>query len=198
MKLHYSPTSPFVRKVLVVAHEKGLAERIEILASSPWERNELAEDNPIGKIPALVTDDGLVLFDSRVIAEYLDDLGAGAKLFPSGQGRWKTLRLAALGDGILDAGVSIAIEGRRDKAHWSDWHVGRQREKINRGLDALEHEAGELDGSVDIGKITVGCALGYVAFRNFIGDWSAGRPRLSAWYATFARRPSMQSTAPKG
>jgi glutathione S-transferase len=197
VKLHYSPTSPYVRKVMVVAHEKGLADQIETVANSPWDENDLSKVNPIRKIPALVTDDGVALFDSRVICEYLDDLGNGDALFPTGDERWNVLRMAAMGDGILDAGVSISIEGRRDKKHWSDWHVGRQKEKINQTLDALETEAAGLNGAVDIGKITVAIALGYIAFRGFIGDWTEGRPSLAAWYEKFAERPSMKATEHK-
>ncbi len=197
MKLHYSPTSPYVRKVMVVAHEKGLVDQIETAANSPWDENDLSKDNPIRKIPALVTDDGMVLFDSRVICEYLDDLGNGEALFPTGGERWSVLRKAAMGEGILDAGVSISIENRRDKEHWSDWHVGRQKEKINQTLDALESEAAGLDGPVDIGRITVGCALGYITFRGFVGDWTEGRPALTAWYEGFKERPSMKATEHK-
>ena len=197
MKLHYSPTSPYVRKVLVVAHEKGVEGNIERARNSPWEENELPNDNPIGKLPTLVADDGMALFDSRVICEYLDDLGAGPALFPAAPDRWKVLRAAAIAEGILDAGVSISIENRKDKQHRSKWHVGRQKEKINRCLDTLEAEADSLDGPIDIGKITAACAVGYIAFRNFIGDWRQGRPKLSAWYDDFAGRPSMQATEHK-
>lgn len=197
MKLHFSPTSPYVRKVRVVAAEKGLAGKIELLSSSPWVENDLPKANPSGRVPTLVTGDGTALFDSRVIAEYLDDIGDGGKLFPSGAARWPVLRTAALAEGILDAGVSIANERRKDKAHWSDWYIGRQKDKINRTLDTLEREAGSLSGPVDIAQIGVGVALGYTAFRKHVDDWSKGRPKLAAWYEGFRTRPSMASTEPK-
>lgn len=197
MKLHFSPTSPYVRKVRVVAAEKGLDERIELVPSSPWVENDLPTANPSGRVPTLIADDGTALFDSRVIAEYLDDMGSGAKLFPSGPARWPILRTAALAEGILDAGVSIANERRKDKAHWSDWYIGRQKDKINRSLDVLEREAASLSGPVDIAQIGVGVALGYIAFRSHVDDWRRGHPALTAWYEGFSKRPSMTATEPK-
>jgi glutathione S-transferase len=197
MKLHFSPTSPYVRKVRAVAHEKGLADRIELLSSSPWVENDLPAANPSGRVPTLVTDDGTALFDSRVICEYLDDMGGGGTLFPKGGNRWQVLRTAAIAEGILDAGVSIANERRKDKAHWSDWYIGRQQGKINRSLDMLEAEADTLDGPLDIAQIGAGVALGYIAFRKHIDDWRAGHPSLTAWYERFSQRPSMKATEPK-
>ena len=198
MKLHFSPTSPYVRKVRAVAQEKGLADRIELLDSSPWVENDLPSANPAGRVPTLVTDDGTALFDSRVICEYLDDMGGGETLFPKGGNRWQVLRTAALAEGILDAGVSIANERRKDKAHWSDWYIGRQKDKINRSLDLLEAEAAKLDGPLDIAQIATGVALGYIEFRKHVDDWRAGHPKLTAWYETFSQRPAMKETAPKG
>jgi glutathione S-transferase len=197
VKLHFSPTSPYVRKVRVVAAEKGLAGRIELQTSSPWVENDLPLANPSGRVPTLVTDDGMALFDSRVICEYLDATGAGAQLFPFGPARWPVLRTAALAEGILDAGVSIANERRKDKAHWSDWYIGRQKDKINRTLDALEREAASLSGPVDIAQVGVGVALGYTAFRKHVDDWRQGHPKLTAWYEGFSQRPSMKATEPK-
>lgn len=197
MKLHFSPTSPYVRKVRAVAAEKGLADRIELYANSPWVENDLPQANPSGRVPALETDDGTALFDSRVICEYLDDMGGGETLFPKGGNRWQVLRTAAIAEGILDAGVSIANERRKDKAHWSDWYIGRQQDKINRSLDALEAEVDKLSGPVNIAQIGVGVALGYIAFRGHVDDWRAGHPKLEAWYAEFSQRPSMTSTEPK-
>ena len=197
MKLHYGTASPYVRKVMVVAHEKGLIDDIELISNSPWEENDLGKYNPVGKIPALEMDDGMVLVDSRVICEFLDARGGGDPLYPQGRNRWRVLRQAALGDGILEAGVGLAIEGRKDPAHWSEWYAERLREKINRTLDCLETEAGSLDGPLDIGALTVGCALGYLDFRGYVGDWRPGRPELANWYADFAGRPSMQATEPR-
>ncbi|MEO1250707.1 MAG: glutathione S-transferase, partial [Pseudomonadota bacterium] len=100
-------------------------------------------------------------------------------------------------EGILDAGVSIANERRKDEAHWSDWFIGRQKEKINRSLDVLENEADSLDGPINAAQIGVCIALGYIEFRNHIDDWRANRPKLTAWYEEFSKRPSMVETAPK-
>ena len=197
MKLHFSPTSPYVRKTLVTAHETGQADDIEKMRNSPWEENDLTNDNPIGKVPALVLDDGTTLFDSRVICEYLDANSASPSLFPSGAARWTALRLAAIGEGIMDAGVGITIERRKADAEHSDWYIDRQKEKIARALDALESQVDDLGEPLDIGKITVGCALGYILFRDFIGDWRPDRPKLAAWYDDFATRPSMRATEPK-
>ena len=197
MKLHFSPTSPYVRKVRAVAEEKGLAGQIELLSSSPWVENDLPQANPSGRVPALVTDDGTVLFDSRVICEYLDDMGGGETLFPKGGNRWQVLRTAAIAEGILDAGVSIANERRKDQAHWSDWFIGRQKDKINRSLDLLEREIDSLSGPLTIAQIAVGVALGYTAFRKHVDDWRQGHPKLTAWYEDFAKRPSMKATEPK-
>jgi glutathione S-transferase len=198
VKLHFSPTSPYVRKVRAVAHEKGLTDRIELLSSSPWVENDLPAANPSGRVPALITDDGTALFDSRVICEYLDDMGGGDTLFPKGGNRWQVLRTASIAEGILDAGVSIANERRKDEAHWSDWYIGRQKDKINRSLDLLEAEVGTLSGPLDIAQIGVGVALDYIEFRGHVDDWRAGHPKLTAWHETFAKRPSMETTAPKG
>lgn len=197
MKLHYGTISPYVRKVMLVAHEKGLIGRIELILDNPWEESGLADHNPIGKIPALEIGDGMVLFDSRVICEYLDAHGSGPALHPQGEDRWPVLRLGALGDGLLEAGVGLAIETRKDPVHWSEWYAGRLREKLHRTLDCLETEAASLEGPIDIGRLTVGCALGYLDFRGFAGDWRPNRPNLTEWYAAFAERPSMQATEPK-
>ncbi len=198
MKLRFSPTSPYVRKCLAVAIETGLEERIEIVDTNPLDPGtDLPENNPLGKIPALVTDDGEALYDSRVICEYLDSLHDRAKLFPaSGEARWRTLKLMALADGIEDAAVLRMFERRRPAEKRSaDWNA-RQRKKVTRALDALEEEAPSFEG-VDIGLIAAACALGYLDFRFPDEDWRNGRPRLEAWYEEFAKRPSLARTVPK-
>ena len=201
MLLHTNPASPFGRKVAVVAHETGLASRIEIRdqAVSPVSPNDaVAAANPLGKIPCLVTDDGEALYDSRVIAEYLDGLHGGTRLFPAGgEARWRTLRRQALGDGIMDAAVAARYEAvLRPEAHrWDGWVEGQKR-KVARGLDRLEAEAADLDG-VDIGLIAAGCALGYLDFRYPDWPWRPARPRLAAWFERFDARASMQQTRPR-
>jgi glutathione S-transferase len=201
MKLHYSIASPYVRKVMAVAIETGLRERLELLERkmSPVSPSaELNRDNPLGKIPCLVTDDGLALYDSRVICEYLDGLHDGPRMFPAaGPARWEALRRQAEGDGILDAAVGTRYETflRPEERRWPDWVQG-QKAKIARALDALDGEAASFGETVDIGTITIGCALGYLDFRYAADDWQRGRPKLAAWYDVFARRPSMAETAP--
>ena len=200
MQLRYSPTSPYVRKVMATAIETGLDKEIEKIPTNPWDAaTDLPSDNPIGKVPALVIDGARVLFDSPVICEYLDSLHDGAKLYtPSGDARWSTLRLQALGDGILDAAVLRLLEGRRpEERQSSDW-VERQKNVVNRALDTLENEADGLErDTAGIGHVTVGCALGYLDFRFPNDDWRRGRPKLTQWYEKFSQRASMKETVPK-
>jgi glutathione S-transferase len=201
MKLYHSAASPFVRKSLVAAHETGLAGRIEIatIALTPVASNaQLNEENPLGKIPALVLEDGTTLFDSRVICEYLDTLHDGPRLFPADEReRWTALRRQALADGLLDAAILCRYETflRPPERQWSDWIEG-QRSKFRRALDALEGEAERFGDTVDIGTISAGCAADYLDFRSLDDGWREGRPRLAAWLEGFAARPSMQATRP--
>ena len=199
MKLHYSPASPYVRKVMAAAVETGLDERIELIPTKTHDPDpELARHNPLSKVPALITDGGEKLFDSPVICEYLDSLHDGPKLFPlSGEARWRVLRLQALGDGVLDAAVLCRMEGFRPPELRSAEFVAQQKGKVDSALDALEQEVGGFGDAVTIATITVGCALGYLDFRFSEDDWRAGRPALAAWYADFAKRPSMVRSAPR-
>jgi glutathione S-transferase len=202
LRLHYSYASPYVRKVMAVAIETGQQEKLELTArkvSPVAPDGEVNRDNPLGKVPCLVTDDGLALFDSRVICEYLDSLHGGAKMFPAGgPARWTALRRQAEGDGILDAGVMTRYETflRPEARRWPDWILG-QKAKIARALDALEAEAASFGATVDIGTITIGCALGYLDFRYAADDWRVARPRLAGWFERFEKRPSMATTVPK-
>jgi glutathione S-transferase len=203
MKLRYSPTSPYVRKVMVVALETGLAERIERIptAVAPTKPNEeVARENPLVKVPALTTDDGLVLYDSPVICEYLDTLHDGTKLFPpNGKARWLALRQQALGDGILDAAILGRYEILRPKEYqWQDW-LDAQMRKVRGALAALEMEAeaGELGGPLTIGHITIACALGYLDFRYQSEAWRTKHRRLAVWADEVAQRKSIQLTLPK-
>lgn len=202
MKLRYSPASPYVRKCLVLAHEAGLAGRVELVPTVTADpASGLAHDNPLGKIPALATDDGQILFDSPVICEYLDSLkGGGTFLPPAGPARWTTLRRQALADGILDASLLRRYESLRPADEQSPgWH-DKQKSVVARALDALEAEAerlGDPAGPTDIGRIAIACALGYLDFRFAADAWREGRPKLSRWYEGFARRPSMAATVPK-
>ena len=199
MKLRFSPTSPYVRKVCVVTHETGLFGRLEIVPTNVWASDtDIGRDNPLGKVPALTADGGEVLFDSPVICEYLDSLHDGVKLFPPvGGARWTALRRQALGDGILDAAVLRLLEGKRKDSERSASWLDRQRTAIGRALDALEEEAADFGRGITIGHVAIACALGYLDFR-FPGDnWRNLRPTLTEWYEDFAQRPSMTRTVPK-
>jgi glutathione S-transferase len=194
IRLYTSKTTPFGRKVLMVAHEIGLADRLRLEIVADTASEELARVNPLNKIPALALDDGSTLFDSRVICEYLDSLH-GARLHPAeGPERWRALRLQALADGICEAAVSRLLEGRRPPAlQWADW-VAKQRRKVTQGLDALERET--LPHTPDIGALALLVALGYLDFRFGEDAWRQGRPRLAAWFTTCSDRPSFRATAP--
>ncbi|MBO9353211.1 glutathione S-transferase [Bordetella petrii] len=200
MKIYFSPSSPFVRKCMVVAHETGLAARIEKLpaAAHPVNRDQsIIASNPLGQVPTLLTDDGLALYDSRVICEYLDDLGAG-KLFPAaGAARWQALADQALADGILGAALLARYEitVRPEPNRWSGW-VDGQMGKVADALKNFEQRASSLGGRLDIGTITLACALGYLDFRYADYDWRGNHPGLAQWYAEFGQRPSLRETAP--
>ncbi len=201
MKLFYSPASPYVRKCMVVAHELGLAGRIEHLAAAanPVNRDpNIVRVNPLGKVPTLFTDDGAVLYDSRVICEYLNALGNGS-LFPAEAAqRWTTLTEQALGDGILDAALLARYEGamRPEPLRWADWSAG-QIDKIRTGVAAIDARADGFGARVDIGTITFGCVLGYLDLRFPDLNWRAGNGRVAQWFERFNARPSMQATLPR-
>jgi glutathione S-transferase len=201
MKLHHSPRSPYARKVVVLTHEAGITSQVELVSSnaSPIALNDgLAQDNPLGKIPCLVMASGEAIYDSRVIAEYLDSLHAGHKLFPhEGPARWVALRRQALADGICDASLLARYETflRPKDRQWDDWLKG-QTQKVNRALDVLERDVASFPVLPDIGQIAVAVALGYRDFRFARDDWRTTRPKLAAWYEVFGRRPSMQATQP--
>ncbi|MBL27908.1 MAG: glutathione S-transferase [Rhodospirillaceae bacterium] len=198
MKLLYTPPSPFFRKVMAMAIETGLDARIELVEVHPFEREQaLAAENPLGRVPTLVTDDGLTLFESDVVCAYLDTLHDGSPMIPmEPERRWPVLRVQAIADGILDASVQRRYESLRPAAlQWSDWS-DRQKRKVMRGLDALENDAASREGPLDLGKIAVGCVLGYLDFRFPDDRWRDGRPELAAWFATFDERPSMRKTRP--
>ena len=197
MKLHWSPRSPFVRKVMIAAHECGLADRITpvrtvVAMTSP--NAELLADNPLSKIPTLLLDDGTVLYDSLVICEYLDTLHDGTKLFPAQPAaRWTALRRHALGNGLLD--LLVLWRNERDRPQPSQPHLKAFAIKGDSALDALEREAAALAADpFDIGKLTIGCALSYADFRFSDRDWRERRPQLASWHAAVAQRPSVRAT----
>lgn len=199
MKLYYSPTSPYVRKVNVCAMELGLDNRLEWIVTNPWESDEnLLGNNPLSKVPTLLTDEGIVLYDSPVICEYLDSLKYEKKLIPvAGKERWEALCLQALGDGILDAAVLRFLERKRSTTQQSnDWN-DMQRNAILRGLQYLENIVSSWETRFKIGQIAVACALGYLDFRFAEEDWRQARPALAKWYAEIVQRESMQATIPQ-
>jgi len=202
MKLLHSPSSPYVRKALVLAMETGLDRKIETVTVTTTPiapASEVTARNPVSKIPALI-DGSLTLYDSPVVCEYLDSKHRRKKLFPAkGKARWAALRQQALGDGLLDAALLARYEGflRPADKRWSEWSDG-QMTKINGALDAMEKEAAALKGALTIGHITIGCALGYLDFRFGELGWREKRKKLAAWYAKFAQRPSMKATMPPG
>jgi len=184
MILRYSAASPYARKIRIAADLLGLSGRIEVVAASTTDpADTLRAQNPLGKAPTLILDDGSALYDSRVIADYLDHLGGG-KLIPSAPRRFEVLRQQALGDGINDAALLIRYETATRRPELRDRDaIDLQQGKIDRALAALE--AAPPEGPVDIGQIAVACALGYLDLR-FEGAWRAGHPKLVAWLDDFA------------
>ena len=195
--LHWSPRSPFVRKVMVAAHELGLAGRIDTrrtLVRMGAPNAGLLPDNPLSKIPTLVLPDGSALYDSLTICEYLNDAAGGA-LFPTGEARWPVLTRQALGNGLLD--LLVLLRNERDKpaesqtAEWLDSFAT----KVAATLARFERDAaGWPAGRCDIGDIAIGCALSYLDFRFPDLGWRNGHPALTAWHAAIAARPSFAAT----
>lgn len=198
MKIYFSPFSPYVRKCLVTGHELGLNDRIQLLPSNanPVQRDqEIIAKNPLGKVPTFFTDDGQVLYDSRVICEYLNDL-AGGTLFPSaGKARWETLTLQSLGDGMLDACLLARYEdvARPEVLRWAEWRAA-QLDKVETSLAHLEADPRQLADRVDIGSLTMGCALWYLDLRFATLGWRDRYPRVAQWFAAFGQRPSMEAS----
>jgi len=195
LTLRYSPASPYARKILIAAALLGLAERIataNVDFADP--SDSITRQNPLGKIPTLVLEDGATLYDSRVIAEYLDHLAGGGRLFPTEPARrFDALRWQALGDGINDAALLLRYEeaSRPEDKRFGVW-TALQQGKVDRGLAALE--ASPPAGEIDIGHIAVATALGYLDLR-FSGAWRANHPRLVAWLDDFARKtPAFEAT----
>ena len=201
MKLFWSSRSPFVRKVMVVAHETGMNNRIEklpvVVSMTSEPTAQVMLHNPLNKIPTLITDEGLVLFESVVICEYLDSLHSGPKLFPVQAGqRWKALRWQALGSGMLEAELLWRSELRRPQGSQMAVVIHAFEKKIGTALDMLEIEADQLKMEpYGIGHVSIACALAYLDFR-FIGyDWRKGHPEIAGLFTTLSARPAMQATA---
>jgi glutathione S-transferase len=197
MQLFYSPSSPYVRKVSVVAYETGYKIDFVPAAARPTNRDaNVVVKNPSGKIPTAVLEDESPLYDSRVITRWLDSHNSGPKLYPEGDALWPVLRREAMADATLEAALLIRYETvqRPEELRWPDWVRG-QKEKIHSSFEQLEREAEEFAG-IDAGLIAIGCAIGFIDFRFPDWGWRATCPSLAAWYEQFVLRPSMQATAP--
>jgi glutathione S-transferase len=197
MILRTSPPSPFGRKVLLAANLLGLSKELTIEKADPSDANDtLRGQNPVGKIPILILDDGTTLFDSRVILEYLDHHAGGGKILPhEPKARFSALRLQALADGVTDASLLVLYEGRfrateRHEPKWLDY----QNEKIRRGFAALEATPPPVDAIPNVGQIALACLLGHRDLR-FKGTWREDNPKLVAWLERFAAQvPAFNET----
>lgn len=199
MKLHWSPRSPYVRKVMVAAHELGLVDRltcVRSLAAMATPNPAIMADNPLSKIPALVLDDGQVLIDSSVIVEYLDDLAGGGKLLPTrSPARWEALSRQALASGLLDLLILWRNEREKPQAQQTQAWLDAFGVKVGATLDRFENDAPAFAAKpFDVGHIALGCALSYADFRFPNLGWRDGHPALTAWHTGFAARPSAVAT----
>lgn len=202
MKLLFAPTSAFVRKVMVCAHFSGLAERIGMLdsAAHPVQRDpRIGAHNPLAKVPTMLLDDGMALYDSRVICEYLAESGANDHLFPAaGPARWLALQRQALGDGLIDAALLARYEhsARPPEIQWSAWRQAKLA-SVQACLRSIETMAPTLGVALPtIGDVAIACALGYLDFRFPELAWRAGSPQTAAWFARFEALPAMRHTQP--
>jgi glutathione S-transferase len=200
MKLYGSLTSPYVRKARVLLREKNLP--CEFVVADAWAADSpIPPLNPLGKVPVLALDNGEVLFDSPVIAEYLDSLKAPALLPAAGEARWQALRWEALADGILDAVVARFLESRRPAAQQSAENIQRQEGKVARALEYAERHLGSgpwlLSDRFTLADLVVAVALEYTDFR-YPHDWRGRHPRLGSWHAGIGARPSFIETLPPG
>ncbi|SAL70099.1 glutathione S-transferase family protein [Caballeronia humi] len=203
MKLHWSPRSPFVRKVMVCAYEAGVADKFECVRSPvamDKPNLELLHDNPLSKLPTLVLDDGFALFDSSVICEYLDSLHDGAHLFPAaGRERFIALQQQAFADGLLDVLLLWRQERNKPQSQQRPEWLAAFAVKSDASLDSLDKLAPQLRlEAIQIGDIAIACVLAYYDFRLPDLQWREGRPALTAWHACFAERDSMRRTEPGG
>jgi len=198
MKLFYSRTSPYARKVRVTAEEKGLAERLELYVCDPHEKDpRLLAVNPLSRVPTLVMDDGEPLFDSPVICEWLDSLVEWPRLIPQdGPQRWAVLRGQALADGMLDDAVGIVMERKRSRQQQSAELNAARATALMRCIDLCESDLSWIPGPLNLAHIAVGCTLGYLDFRLPEIEWRREHPKVEDWFEELAGRPSMRSTEP--
>jgi glutathione S-transferase len=202
LKLYWSSRSPYVRKVMVSAHELGLTGAIEtsrVVVAMIKLSDEVLAHNPLNKIPTLVLENGAALFDSPVICEYLDSISDGRSLFPTGAKRWQALQMQALGDGMMDLLTQRLGELNRPPERRSDQHLVAWTKKLFLAYDFAERliveEESEGENQLHIGHVALGCALAHVDFRFSDDVWRNERPSLAAWYERHSARPSMAATA---
>jgi glutathione S-transferase len=201
MILRFSPSSPFVRKVRIAVSLLGFDNDVTLERADTTDPNDsLRKINPLGKIPALIVEDGSAIYDSRVILDYLDEVAGGGKIVPrDAKRRLEALRLQALCDGILDASILTIYEGRfrKPEMHEPKW-LELQAGKVARALAVLEAEPPTLDPMPHVGQIALACALGYRDFR-FGGSWRSDHPQLGGWLERFAAQiPAFAATNPAG
>lgn len=198
MKLFYTNTSPYSRKVRITLLEKGLDGDVELVLCNPFEdATELKSFNPLGKIPTLVLDDGRAVYDSTVICEYLDRLNTNRELVPSSNDtRLLVNTWQALADGIVDASYNIVMEGRRDESERSQSSVDRWKGSIVDTLTQVERQIATLPDEVTMAQISLASALGYLDFRLSYLEWRHRQANTAAWYEEFAKRTSMVATQP--
>lgn len=193
-----SPSSPFGRQVRIAVDVLGLGDRVEVAAANTLDPDrDFLVQNPLGKIPILLGDDGTALHDSRVIVEYLDHLAGGGLLYPGGAARFGALVQQSLMNGLLDAALLQVYEGRYRPAemHVATW-LDMQRGKVERALARAEQAYAADEPAIHVGHIAQACALGYLDFR-FAGEWRATYPNLVAWLDAFAARvPAFEATRP--
>lgn len=196
MKLFHSPTSPYARKVVACAITREIDSQIELIPTNPhMSPPELLAANPLSKIPCLLTSDGLALFGSPVICEYLDSLEGGLPLFPrAGGARWLVLKHQAIGDGICDAAVGRRMEQGHPQEAARDAAMARMKDAVTRTLGVLDGDVPTQ--TVDVGSISIACALGYLDLRFSADKWREGHPRLAAWFEAFSHNPGIARTIP--
>ena len=199
MKLYWSTSSPFARKVRVALRETGLLAQVEEVECNPFaDPLELRTINPLGKIPALTLPSGEGLYDSPVICAYLDSLNTRTKLIPDGPAQWAVRRTEALADGLLDLAVGITVELRRPSTEQSPATIERWRAACALAIGEMEKALATLPPTFGLAHIAIACACGYLDFRpaSVPQPWRAAHPRLAEWYAAVETRPSLAETRP--
>jgi len=197
MKLFSSPTSPYVRKIRILSAELDLSSTIEVVATNSMDNPpDLHAANPLGKVPALILDDGTVLYDSVVIFEYLDAQHGNKFLAQTGDARWNCLRRHALADGVMDASFLRTMERLKPKNEQSVLWLGRWESAILRGVDEMVQDQKTAGDRFDLGDIATACALGYLDLRHTDLEWRKGRDELAAWFSALSQRNSVQTTIP--